>query len=104
MGVVYRATQLSLDRQVALKIMAGALASDAEARRRFVQEGKLASRVSHQHLVKVIDVGEADGTLYLAYELIRGETLRTRLDREGRLGLEETLDLGRQCADALATL
>ncbi len=65
MAVVYRARQLSLQRPVALKVMSDDLARDPDARRRFVQEGVLAARVSHPNLVGVLEVGESKGKLFL---------------------------------------
>ncbi len=104
MGVVYRAIQVSLDREVALKVLSEQLASDPSARHRFVQEGILAARVVHPNVVRVLDVSEHDGRLLLAYELIVGGTLRQRLDKEKRLPVTEAVELCATCAEVLALL
>jgi hypothetical protein len=104
MGVVYEATQLSLDRAVALKVLAAGLASDGRARARFVQEGRLAARVSHPNLLTVLDVAEVSGRLVLAHELVVGETLQRRLEREGALSVELSLQVALAVAGVLATL
>jgi eukaryotic-like serine/threonine-protein kinase len=100
MGVVYRALDEDLGREVALK---SPLADDASVndRRRFLQEARAASRVSHPHVVPVYEVFEQDGRPWLAMEFIDGRTLRDTL-ADGRLPLEEVLLTGEQMADALA--
>lgn len=104
MGVVHRATQLSLGRQVALKVLHGSLAADPQAGRRFLQEGVLAARCEHPHLVRVLEVGESDGRLFLAYELVEGPTLRQVLERGGPLPLATTVELAAHAAGVLAAL
>ncbi|MBI3892078.1 MAG: serine/threonine protein kinase, partial [Candidatus Wallbacteria bacterium] len=104
MGVVYRATQLSLDRSVALKVLAPELARDAEQRSRFVQEGRLAAKVRHPGLVRVLEVGDNGDQLFLAYELIRGQTLREFLDQRGSLPPALAVDMAAGIAEVLATL
>jgi len=75
MGTVYRARQVSLDRQVALKILPSALEVDPEYVTRFQREARVAASLSHANLVKVYSSGLADGCHYIAMELIEGETL-----------------------------
>ncbi|MBI2942572.1 MAG: protein kinase [Candidatus Wallbacteria bacterium] len=104
MGSVYRATQLSLAREVALKVLNPGLCADARERERFVQEGVLAARVSHPGIVRVLEVGQAGERLFLAYELISGETLRTRLDRERTLPPADAVEVARVCAEVLRAL
>jgi Tol biopolymer transport system component/predicted Ser/Thr protein kinase len=99
MGVVYRALDEDLGREVALKSPLTDDASDSD-RRRFLQEARAASRVSHPHVVPVYEVFEQDGRPWLAMEFINGPTLRETLAR-GRLPLEEVLLTGEQMADAL---
>ena len=100
MGVVYRALDEGLGREVALKSPLAQDASDGN-RRRFLQEARSASRVSHPHVVPVYEVFEQDGRPWLAMEFINGPTLREML-MGGRMGLEEVLLIGEQMADALA--
>jgi serine/threonine-protein kinase len=104
MGTVYRALQLSLDRAIALKLLSPDLTRDERARRRFVQEGILAARVGHPQLVKVVEVGESGEWLFLALELIEGETVRAMLDREAVLPVDRSLAIARTCADVLDSL
>src|SRR3990172_1766356 len=79
MGAVYRARDLKLGREVALKVLAPELASDSERLRRFEQEARAASALSHPNIVHIYDVGESDGTRYIAMELAEGSTLRRGL-------------------------
>ncbi|MBI2945694.1 MAG: serine/threonine protein kinase [Candidatus Wallbacteria bacterium] len=104
MGVVYEAVQLSLDRPVALKLLAPDLAVDAEPRARFLQEGRLAARAVHPHLVRVLDVAEVEGRLMLAHELVMGDTLGQRLEQEGALAIELALEVTATAAEVLAAL
>ena len=75
MGAVYRARQISLDRQVALKILPSHFEGDADYVSRFQREARVAASLSHPNLVKVYASGLADGNHYIAMELIEGETL-----------------------------
>jgi serine/threonine-protein kinase len=103
MGVVYRAKDPALDREVALKTIN--LADDAEERvayeKRFFQEAKAAGKLTHPHIVTTYDFGEEEGVAYMAMELLDGTELRERL-REGALPAAEAVDIARQVADALA--
>src|SRR5262245_24250436 len=69
MGVVYRARDLKLDRQVALKMLPVEAASDADRVRRFVQEAKAASAIQHPNVAPIYEIGEAGGVPYIAMEL-----------------------------------
>jgi len=100
MGVVYRALDEHLGRDVALKSPLADDASDDD-RRRFLQEARAACRVSHPHVVPVYEVFEQGRRPWLAMEFIEGRTLRQTLDH-GRLPIEEVLLIGEQMADALA--
>jgi serine/threonine protein kinase len=81
MGVVYLATRSGLDRPVALKVLPGAVGSDAlaGARRRWLHEARAVSRIRHPNAVPLFDYGEADGWLFLVLEYIPGGTLKRRL-------------------------
>jgi predicted ATPase len=100
MGEVYRARDVRLNRDVALKVLPPHLADD-QARRRFEQEARSASALSHPNLVTIHDVGEAGGVAYLAMEFIEGRTLRA-LVSDGALALKPLLRIAVQIADALA--
>jgi eukaryotic-like serine/threonine-protein kinase len=101
MGEVYRARDSRLGRDVALKILPAAFAADPERRRRFEQESRAASALSHPNIVTVFDVGDQDGVSYMVSELVEGESLRDLIER-GPVSLRRTIDIGAQIADGLA--
>ena len=100
MGEVYRAIDTRLDRVVALKILPGHFADDAERRERFTREAKIISSLNHPHICALYDVGVQDGTQFLVMEYIDGETLQERI-RRGRLPLRLALEYLIQIVDAL---
>jgi serine/threonine protein kinase len=81
MGQVYVATRLSVDRPVALKVLAPELTCDPAIVARFVREGRAAARLRHDHVAEIYDVGTADDVTYLAMELLEGEPLSQRFAR-----------------------
>jgi serine/threonine protein kinase len=101
MGVVYRATDLSLERHVALKLIAPELADDERFRSRFLREPRLAASLDHPNVIPIYEAGEHDGQLYLAMRYVEGSDLRTMLEREGKLSPERTLAILAQVAGAL---
>jgi DNA-binding beta-propeller fold protein YncE/predicted Ser/Thr protein kinase len=101
MGVVYRATQLALDRPVALKVIAHELADDEKFRRRFLTESRLAAQLEHPAVVPVYDAREEDGELIVSMRLIEGGDLRKLIDREGPLEPSRAIHLLAQVAEAL---
>ncbi|MCI0683816.1 MAG: WD40 repeat domain-containing serine/threonine-protein kinase [Gemmataceae bacterium] len=102
MGVVFLAEDSILKRPVALKVMRGALAERATARQRFLREAQAAAAVRHEHVVTIYQAGEQTGVGFLAMELLHGESLEARLQREGRLPIATAVDLGKQIALGLA--
>jgi serine/threonine protein kinase/tetratricopeptide (TPR) repeat protein len=101
MGVVYEAQDTRLPRSVAIKVLKPALARDVDAVRRFKREARLASSLNHPSICTVLDVDEGSGVAFIAMELLRGRSLKSRL-ADGPLPLEETVSIGAQIADALA--
>ena len=101
MGVVYRATDLALDRQVAVKLIAPALAHDAAFRRRFVSESKVAASLDHPNVIPIHHAGEQEGVLFQVMRYVEGEDLRTLLRREGRLEPELAVPIITEVAAAL---
>jgi ABC-type branched-subunit amino acid transport system substrate-binding protein/streptogramin lyase len=101
MGVVYRATDLRLDRPVALKLVAPELAGDERFRNRFLEEPRLAAALDHPNVVPIYEAGEHDGRLFLAMRFVPGSNLKTRLEREGVLEPGRALAILAQVADAL---
>ena len=85
MAVVFRAVDERLGRQVALKVLAPALASDEEFRRRFIRESRAAAAVDDPHIVPVYEAGEADGVLFIAMRYVAGGDVHALLYREGPL-------------------
>jgi serine/threonine protein kinase len=100
MGAVYRARQPTLDRTVALKILAPHLVQDPAFAERFSREARTLARLSHPHIVSIHDFGEADGLYYLVMEYVDGATLREVM-RAGRLSAADALGLVPQLCDAL---
>src|SRR5687767_15161976 len=101
MGVVYRATQLDLERPVALKIVAPELVQDETARRCFVQESRLAASIDHPHVIPIHRAGEEGGVPYLVMRYVAGDDGRSLVRREGPLSPERAARIVAQVADAL---
>lgn len=101
MGEVYRATQSSLGRQVAIKVLASGSTSDPERLRRFELEARAASALNHPNIVSIYDVGRENTTAYIVMEFVDGRTLRGLLDA-GPLGIKKSLQIVAQLADGLA--
>ena len=103
MGAVYEATQLSMDRRVAVKLMRSDVASDSAQVKRFLREVQAASRVSHGNLVTLYDFAQSgDGTLYVVMELIDGESLSAVLTRTGALSPDMATAICQGVASGLA--
>jgi serine/threonine-protein kinase len=96
MGVVYRATEIALERPVALKLIAPELANDDGFHQRFLRESRLAASLDHPGILPLYAAGEADGQLYIASRFVDGVDLRTLLVRSGPLPLERALSLAEQ--------
>jgi serine/threonine protein kinase len=101
MGEVYRARDTRLERDVALKLLPAAAAGDELARARLLREARLASKLNHPNVCTIHEVGEADGQIFVAMELVGGETLAERLSLHA-MSPEGVLQCGQQLADALA--
>lgn len=93
MATVYVATDLRLDRRVAVKIMHAHLADDESFRDRFIQEARSAARLAHPNVVNVFDQGQDDSLAYLVMEYLQGITLRDLLGEYGRLTADQTMDI-----------
>ena len=100
MGVVYRATDSRLDRPVAIKVLEAGAAAEPERIKRFVQEARAASALTHPGIVTIYEVDEQDGTTFIAMELVDGVPL-DRLLAGGPLPAPRALDLAAQIASAL---
>jgi serine/threonine protein kinase len=102
MGVVFRAEDPQLRRQIALKAMLPALAASASARQRFLREAQAAAAIKHDHIVTIHQVGEDRGAPFLAMEFLEGESLEARLRRGGKVPVPEALRIGREIAEGLS--
>jgi serine/threonine protein kinase len=103
MGRVYLAEHVRMGRKCAIKVMSPTLALSADAISRFNREASNASRINHPHVAQIYDFGGTpDKTLYLAMELVEGETLRGIIERTGPLAPSRAAEITRQVADALA--
>ncbi|MFH0908323.1 MAG: protein kinase [bacterium] len=102
MGEVFVATQLSMDRKVALKIMPSEITADKNLISRFQREIRLLARVEHPNLVTAFEAGEYDGVYYLAMTYVEGKDLGQRLEEEKRIPEQEALAVAAKAALALA--
>jgi serine/threonine protein kinase len=102
MGVVLKAVDKSLDRIVAIKVMAPHLATSGAARKRFAREAKAAAAVLHPNVIAIHSVSNDEVLPYLVMPYLRGTSLQKRLDGEGPLSLQEILRIGSQVAAGLA--
>ncbi|HEY0728132.1 MAG TPA: protein kinase, partial [Pyrinomonadaceae bacterium] len=101
MGAVYKAYDNKLHRTVALKVLPPEYVSQQDRRRRFFQETRAASALTHPHILTVYEVGEDDGKPYIAMEFIEGETLRQKI-RASNLQLKDSIEIAIQIAAGLA--
>lgn len=102
MANVYLAYDTILDRNVAVKILRGDLASDEKFVRRFQREALAASSLYNQNIVEVYDVGEDNGMYYIVMEYIDGKHLKTLLKKRGKLTVSEAIDIMMQIASGLS--
>jgi len=100
MGEVYRARDLRLNRQVALKVLAPGANADAEGLARFTQEARTTARLNHPNIVSVYDVGAHEGVPFVVSELLEGQTLRDRL-RDGALPTRSAVGYGLEITQGL---
>ena len=101
MAVVFRALDVRLQRQVALKILAPALTADGEFRQRFIRESQAAAAVDDPHIIPVFEAGEASGVLFIAMRLVRGGDVGTLLRRDGPMQPSRAAAIVAPVADAL---
>jgi serine/threonine protein kinase len=102
MGEVYRAEDLKLDQDVALKFLPEKLVEDGAALARFHREVRIARDISHANVCRVFDIGEANGVPFISMEYVDGEDLSTLLRRIGRLPQDKAVEIARQLCAAIA--
>src|SRR5262247_978347 len=100
MGEVYRARDLKLKREVAIKILPEEFSRDAERLSRFQREAELLASLNHPNIAAIYNVEEANGSCYLVLELVEGDTLAERIAR-GLIPLEDALEAAKQICEAL---
>ncbi len=100
MGVVYRAEDTNLERQVAIKVLPDIFSGDPERLARFEREAKLLASLNHPNIATIHGLGQADGTRFLVMELVEGETLAQRIAK-GPLPVDEALEVCRQITEGL---
>jgi len=102
MGAVYKAADREVDRVVALKVIRPEMASNPEILARFKQELLLSSKVTHRNVIRIYDLGEAQGVKFITMEFLEGETLHRILKRRKKLEVAEAIDIMEQVASGLA--
>ena len=100
MGQVWQATDTQLNRQVALKILPDAFASDPDRLARFTREAQILASLNHPNIAAIHGIEEAEGTRALVLELVEGPTLADRIAK-GPIPLDEALPIAKQIAEAL---
>jgi serine/threonine-protein kinase len=102
MGVVYRARDRSLGRVVALKMLSAELSGEEELLQRFQREAEAVGRLSHPNIVTVYDVGDAEGQLYMAMELLEGDDLRSLIERKVHIPLADRVRILQKICEGVA--
>lgn len=101
MGIVYRAKDSALGRVVALKVLSSEFGVEDELHKRFEREAEAIGRLNHPNIVQVYDLGEADGRLYMAMELLEGEDLRHLIERRVEIALADRVRILHEICDGL---
>jgi len=101
MGEVYSARDRRLKRDVAVKVLPAALQGDADRLARFEREAQTASNLNHPNILTIFEIGDVDGTRFMAAELVAGETLRARLER-GSMPVADAIDIATQIATGMS--
>jgi len=102
MGIVVAAEDVQLSRPVAIKVMRRTLARSAGSKERFLREARAMAALDHDHVVPIYQVGQERGVPYFAMPLLKGESVETKLRRQGRLTTQEVVQLGKETALGLA--
>ncbi|SDM63748.1 serine/threonine protein kinase [Fictibacillus solisalsi] len=101
MAIVYRAKDLILDRDVAVKILRSEFSDDEEFIKRFKREAEAATSLDHPHIVSIFDVGEENNVYFIVMEYVKGKTLKQYIREKGRLSVEESIQIIKQIASGM---
>jgi len=101
MGAVYRGTQQSLNRSVAIKILAEHLGADDAYIQRFMREAHIIAKINHPNITHIYDTGQSEDMYYIAMEFVEGLSLSQAIKRNGPISPDETVDIMLQCAQGL---
>jgi tetratricopeptide (TPR) repeat protein len=102
MGTIYEVRDQELDRDIALKVIRPEIAENPVVLERFKREIQLSSQVTHKNVLRVYDLGESEGIKFVTMQLVEGEDLAQQLKRDGKLPLEQLVDVFRKICDGLA--
>jgi len=100
MGEVYQGEDIKLKRRVALKFLSPILIQDSEAKQRFIQEAQAAATLNHPNICTIYEIDEADGSLFIAMELVKGQSLHERI-KSGQISIDEAIQIGAQICQGL---
>ena len=103
MGVVYKAQDTTLNREVAIKFLPQYLSSDTNEKERFFQEARAAAALNHPNVAVIHEIGEYEGRFYLAMECVEGQTLKKLIENGDRLSIKKVLEIAIQICEGLAT-
>ncbi|HEY6985855.1 MAG TPA: serine/threonine-protein kinase [Rhodanobacteraceae bacterium] len=103
MGVVYKGHESSLNRYVAIKVLADSLAHDEAVKERFLREARSMAALNDPHIIQIYFIGDDEGQTYFVMEFVEGESLGSMLKREGKLSVEQSAKVIQQTAMGLAT-
>ena len=102
MGVVYKAQDTTLNREVAIKFLPQYLSSDTNEKERFFQEARAAAALNHPNVAVIHEIGEYEGRFYLAMECVEGQTLKKLIENGDRLSIKKVLEIAIQICEGLA--
>ena len=100
-GAVYRATDTTLGREVALKVLHPQLTTDPDFLEKFRKEARTVAQLESRDIVTIYELGELDGRIFISMQFMSGGSLKEKLEKEGALSFEETLKIMRQVCEGL---
>ncbi|MDH4272152.1 MAG: serine/threonine protein kinase, partial [Candidatus Aminicenantes bacterium] len=101
MGKVYKVFDTDIKEKIALKLLRPEIALDEETVERFLNELKLARKISHRHVCRMFDLGKSEGTTFITMEFVAGEDLKRLIRKTGQLGAGRAVSIGKQVSEGL---